>query len=142
MLTMRDGSGTLAQPIDHGMRRAILAGPQTPRTRLPARRTLVPDLALELAPLRVNVVTPGLIDTPLLHTAYGAERDTIIKNRAGILSGKHVITAEQVAQVILMLMTNDYLTGEVVHVDGGVASCNTDRAMPYTIDGHTFPLWP
>jgi NAD(P)-dependent dehydrogenase (short-subunit alcohol dehydrogenase family) len=28
-------------------------------------------------------------------------------------------TADEVAQVILMLMTNDYMTGEVVHVDGG-----------------------
>jgi NAD(P)-dependent dehydrogenase (short-subunit alcohol dehydrogenase family) len=86
---------------------------------LAAVEALAPALALELAPVRVNAVTPGLIDTPLLHTAYGAERDTIIKNRAAILPGKRVGTADEVAQVILMLMTNDYMTGEVVHVDGG-----------------------
>jgi NAD(P)-dependent dehydrogenase (short-subunit alcohol dehydrogenase family) len=86
---------------------------------LSAVEALAPALALELAPVRVNAVTPGLIDTPLLHTAYGAERDTIIKNRAAILPGRRVGTADDVAQVILMLMTNDYLTGEVVHVDGG-----------------------
>jgi NAD(P)-dependent dehydrogenase (short-subunit alcohol dehydrogenase family) len=86
---------------------------------LSAVEALAPALALELAPLRVNAVTPGLIDTPLLLTAYGAERDVIIKNRAAILPGKRVGNAEDVAQVILMLMTNDYMTGEVVHVDGG-----------------------
>jgi NAD(P)-dependent dehydrogenase (short-subunit alcohol dehydrogenase family) len=71
------------------------------------------------APVRVNAVTPDLIDTPLLHTAYGEERDTIVQNRAAILPGRRVGTADEVAQVILMLMTNDYVTGEVVHVDGG-----------------------
>jgi NAD(P)-dependent dehydrogenase (short-subunit alcohol dehydrogenase family) len=86
---------------------------------LSAVEAMARALALELAPVRVNAVTPGLIDTPLLHTAYGAERDTIIKNRAAILPGRRVGTAEEVAQVILMLMTNDYMTGEVVHVDGG-----------------------
>jgi NAD(P)-dependent dehydrogenase (short-subunit alcohol dehydrogenase family) len=86
---------------------------------LAAVEALAPALALELAPVRVNAVTPGLIDTPLLHTAYGAERDTLVQNRAAILPGRRVGTAEEVAQVILMLMTNNYLTGEVVHVDGG-----------------------
>jgi len=38
---------------------------------LSAVEALVPTLALELAPVCVNAVTPGLIDTPLLHTAYG-----------------------------------------------------------------------
>jgi NAD(P)-dependent dehydrogenase (short-subunit alcohol dehydrogenase family) len=43
----------------------------------------------------------------------------MIRNRAAVLPGKRVGTAEEVAQVILMLMTNAYMTGEVVHVDGG-----------------------
>jgi NAD(P)-dependent dehydrogenase (short-subunit alcohol dehydrogenase family) len=80
---------------------------------------LAPALSLELAPVRVNAVTPGLIDPPLLHTAYGAERDTLVQNRAALMPGKRVGTADAVAQVILMLMTNGYLTGAVVHVDGG-----------------------
>jgi NAD(P)-dependent dehydrogenase (short-subunit alcohol dehydrogenase family) len=86
---------------------------------LSAVEALARALALELAPVRVNAITPGLIDTPLLHTAYGPERDTIVKNRAAILPGRRVGTADEVAQVILMLMSNDYMTGEVVHVDGG-----------------------
>lgn len=80
---------------------------------------LAPALALEVAPVRVNAVTPGLIDTPLLHTAYGPERDTIVNNRAAILPGKRIGSADEVAQAILMLMTNEYITGEVLHIDGG-----------------------
>jgi NAD(P)-dependent dehydrogenase (short-subunit alcohol dehydrogenase family) len=47
------------------------------------------------------------------------ERDTIVQNRAAILLGRRVGTADEVAQVILMLITNNYMTGAVVHVDGG-----------------------
>jgi NAD(P)-dependent dehydrogenase (short-subunit alcohol dehydrogenase family) len=84
-----------------------------------AVEALAPALALELAPVRVNAVTPGLIDTPLLHTADGAERDSIVRNRAAILPGRRVGTADEVAQVIHMLMTHADLTAGIVHVDGG-----------------------
>jgi hypothetical protein len=52
-------------------------------------------------------------------SAYGPERDAIVKNRAALLPGRRVGTAEQVAQVIRLLMTNAYQTGEVVHMGGG-----------------------
>jgi hypothetical protein len=76
-------------------------------------------LALELATVPVNAVTPSLMDTPLLHSGYGPERDTIVQNRAAIFSGKRVGTAEEVVQLILMLITSDNMMGEVVHVDEG-----------------------
>jgi NAD(P)-dependent dehydrogenase (short-subunit alcohol dehydrogenase family) len=101
-----------------------------------AVEALAPALALELAPVRVNAVTPGLMDTPRLHTADGAERDTIVKHRAAILPGKRVGSSDEVAQVIHMLMTHADLTAGVVHVDGGVVvSCNTARRIPFTING-------
>jgi len=46
-----------------------------------------------------------------------------------MLSGRRVGTADEVAQVIVLLMTNAYMTGEVVHVDGGcrfVSQCSID----------------
>jgi NAD(P)-dependent dehydrogenase (short-subunit alcohol dehydrogenase family) len=89
-----------------------------------AVEVLAPALALELASVRVNAVTPGLIDTPLLHTDYGAELDAIVNNRTAILPGRRVGTVDEVAQVILMLMTHAYLTGEVVYVDGGDRFCH------------------
>jgi hypothetical protein len=70
-------------------------------------------------PGRVHAVTPGLIDTRLLHATDGAERDTIVNNWATILPGRRVGAADEVAEAILMLMTNDYMTGKVVHVNGG-----------------------
>ena len=88
-------------------------------TALAGVEAMTPALALELAPIRVNTVTPGLIDTPLLAHTYGAERDTMVKNRAALLPGKRIGTAEEVAQAMLMLMTNEYITGTVLHIDGG-----------------------
>jgi NAD(P)-dependent dehydrogenase (short-subunit alcohol dehydrogenase family) len=60
-----------------------------------AVEALAPVLALELVPVCINAVTPGLIDTPWLLTADGVERDTIVHNRAAMLSGKRVGTADE-----------------------------------------------
>lgn len=84
---------------------------------LAAVEALAPALALELAPVRVNTVTPGLVDTPLLRASPGWETRT--EARAAMLPVRRIGTAGDVAQVILMLMANGYVTGEVIHVDGG-----------------------
>jgi NAD(P)-dependent dehydrogenase (short-subunit alcohol dehydrogenase family) len=84
---------------------SLSSRPRPGSAMLTATLSAVEALVLELAPVRVNAVTPSLIDTPLLHTAYGAERDTIIKTRSAILPGRRVGTADEVAQVSLMLMT-------------------------------------
>jgi NAD(P)-dependent dehydrogenase (short-subunit alcohol dehydrogenase family) len=73
---------------------SLLFRPCPGTAMLPAVEGLAPALALELAPVRANAVTPSLIDTPLLHTAYGAERDTLVKNQAAILPGRCVGTAD------------------------------------------------
>lgn len=86
---------------------------------LAAVEALAPALTLEVAPVRINVVTPGLIDTPLLDGAFGADRETLIAARAAVLPGKRVGTPEEVAQAVLMCMTNAYLNGVVLHIDGG-----------------------
>ncbi len=85
---------------------------------LAAVEALAPALAIEVAPVRVNAVTPGLIDTPLLDGAFGSDRETLIAARAAVLPGKRVGAPEEVAQAIVMCMTNGYLNGAILHIDG------------------------
>jgi NAD(P)-dependent dehydrogenase (short-subunit alcohol dehydrogenase family) len=78
-------------------------------------------LALEFAPLRVNCIAPGLIDTPLLRRhARGdvaAMNERVRKN----LPVGHIGAAEEVAQAALLLMTNGYMTGVILPINGGQA---------------------
>jgi NAD(P)-dependent dehydrogenase (short-subunit alcohol dehydrogenase family) len=85
-----------------------------------AIEALARTLALELAPVRVNAITPGQIDTPLWRsrlseTAARAHFDRIAHahpvGRAG--------TADDVAQAIVFLMMNGFMTGAVLDIDGG-----------------------
>jgi NAD(P)-dependent dehydrogenase (short-subunit alcohol dehydrogenase family) len=80
-----------------------------------AIETLAKGLALELAPIRVNAVAPGLIDTPIL----GEHRDGASEWAKARLPLKRMGLAEEVAQAVVLLMTNGFITGEVVHIDGG-----------------------
>lgn len=70
------------------------------------------SLAVELAPIRVNVVAPGLTRTPLL---AGMPLD---QAGAGTLLGR-IAEPEDVAKAYVSLMDQDYLTGNVTVVDGG-----------------------
>lgn len=86
-----------------------------------AVESLCKTLALELAPIRCNVVSPGAADTPLLTKVFGAEaRDAALAAQAQRLPRKRVGTADEVAQVVLLAMANAYLNGTVLHVDGGM----------------------
>jgi NAD(P)-dependent dehydrogenase (short-subunit alcohol dehydrogenase family) len=73
-------------------------------------------LALELAPLRVNVVMPGVVDTPL----HGDRREAI-RARAELpeLPARRFGQPEDIAHAIVFLMTNPYMTGHTLVVDGG-----------------------
>jgi len=76
-------------------------------------------LALELAPIRVNAIAPGYIDTPLLQTAFANQYESVVKAQAATLPVKRIGTAEETAHSILFLMTTSFITGEVLHLDGG-----------------------
>ena len=80
-----------------------------------ALETLAKGLALELAPIRVNAVEAGTIDTP----AFGEYRDEVVKEASANLPLKRIGSAKEVASAVLLLMTNEFITGEVLHVDGG-----------------------
>ena len=83
-----------------------------------AIEAMVKTVAPEIAPRRINVVSPGIIDTPMI-TIEGKAREELFATN----TGKHVIpragTADEVAQGILFMIENDFVTGTTVDVDGG-----------------------
>lgn len=80
---------------------------------------LVRGLALEFAPLRVNAVSPGLIDTALYAAMPADARAAMMDKARERLPARRVGSADDVAQAILMVTTNPYITGSTVVVDGG-----------------------
>ena len=84
-----------------------------------ALESLTRALALELAPVRVNCVSPGIIDTPIRAAMpEAARKDMLTKTAAGLPVGR-VGLAEDIAQQIQAFMTNGFATGAIVYLDGG-----------------------
>src|ERR1700712_2794536 len=84
-----------------------------------ALESLARSLALELAPVRVNAVSPGIIDTPIRAAMPEAARnDMLAKTAAGLPVGR-VGTGEDIARQILAFMTIGFATGSIVYIDGG-----------------------
>ncbi|MBC8733289.1 SDR family oxidoreductase [Paraburkholderia sp. UCT2] len=80
---------------------------------------LARSLALELKPIRVNVISPGLIETPLFDS-FGAEGRAAIFNQAtDTLPGGRAGYPDEVAEAIILLLSNGYMNAEVLHIDGG-----------------------
>lgn len=76
--------------------------------------------ALELAPIRVNAVTPGQIDTPLWRARLDAPgRSEYFASLGTKLPVGRAGRPEDVAHAILFSMTNGFTTGAVIDVDGG-----------------------
>jgi NAD(P)-dependent dehydrogenase (short-subunit alcohol dehydrogenase family) len=79
-------------------------------------------MAAELAPVRVNVVRPGIVDTPLLdRLAPGVSKDDLAKLMAKRVPLGRIGRPEEIADAILFLMGNDYVTGTTIAVDGGAS---------------------
>jgi len=76
-------------------------------------------LAVELAPVRVNVVSPGIVATPVYAAMPERERDSMFQALADKLPAKRVGRPEDIARTVLYLMQNGYATGTVNYVDGG-----------------------
>lgn len=78
----------------------------------------VPGLAVELAPVRVNAVSPGVIDTDWWE-ALGEARAGFLESTGAALPVGRVGTPEDVALTVEYAVRNGYLTGTVLTVDGG-----------------------
>jgi NAD(P)-dependent dehydrogenase (short-subunit alcohol dehydrogenase family) len=86
-----------------------------------AVEALARALAIDLAPIRVNAIAPGLIDTPLLERTMGGRERTakMIAAAATRLPVKRAGRPEDIAQAALFLMKNPFTTGITVTIDGG-----------------------
>ncbi|MDF9762168.1 NAD(P)-dependent dehydrogenase (short-subunit alcohol dehydrogenase family) [Peribacillus simplex] len=76
-------------------------------------------LALELAPIRVNIVSPGIIDTPSRSKMPEETRNNFYATVGNKLPVKRIGRAEDVGQSVLYLLQNSFVTGTVLHVEGG-----------------------
>ena len=76
-------------------------------------------LAVELAPIRVNAVSPGLVDTPIFDDMPKAAKDEMFQRFAAAAPVKRVGRPEEIAQAVLYLMANSFTTGTTLYVDGG-----------------------
>ena len=81
---------------------------------------LAPILAVELSPLRVNAVSPGVIDTPWWSFVPDDAKAALFAEYAAKTPVGRVGTAEDIADVIAFLIGNRFMTGATVICDGGV----------------------
>jgi NAD(P)-dependent dehydrogenase (short-subunit alcohol dehydrogenase family) len=76
-------------------------------------------LAVELAPVRVNAVSPGFVRTPLWGNIPETEREALFRDRGRKLPVGRVGEADEIAEAYVYLMRNGFSTGQTVVVDGG-----------------------
>jgi NAD(P)-dependent dehydrogenase (short-subunit alcohol dehydrogenase family) len=79
----------------------------------------VATLALELAPIRVNLIAAGFVDTPLSASLLGDGLDARRAELCATLPIGRVVEAADVAALAVHLMTNTALTGATYDIDGG-----------------------
>jgi NAD(P)-dependent dehydrogenase (short-subunit alcohol dehydrogenase family) len=77
------------------------------------------NLALEIAPLRINLLAAGFVDTPLSSRLLGSDIDARRAELARDLPIRRVVTADDVAFLAVHIMENTALTGAVFDIDGG-----------------------
>lgn len=80
---------------------------------------LTASLALELAPIRVNLIAAGFVDTPLSAALLGEQLEQRRADLRARLPIRRVVEAADVAALAVHLMTNTALTGATFDIDGG-----------------------
>jgi NAD(P)-dependent dehydrogenase (short-subunit alcohol dehydrogenase family) len=86
-----------------------------------AMEALTRALAVELAPTRVNIVVPGLVDTPLWSAIEPTAREAMFRHAATRLPVQRIGTPDDIAEHYLAFMRGGYTTGQSIVVDGGGA---------------------
>lgn len=84
-----------------------------------AMEGLTRALAVEVAPIRVNLVVPGMVKTPLWGGIAQAERDAMFQHARSSLPVRHVAEPHEIAEAYVYCMRQSYGTGQSIVVDGG-----------------------
>jgi len=84
-----------------------------------ALEAMVPVLASELRPLRVNAVVPGVVDTPWWSRVPDEARKNLFEQLAKQVAVGRVGKPEDLASAIMLLTTNTFITGTILDCDGG-----------------------
>lgn len=84
-----------------------------------AIESLTRVLAIELAPVRVNAISPGVVETSLWNSMDEDTRRNIFKSFADKLPVGRIGKAADIAKTLIFLMDNDFITGSIIDIDGG-----------------------
>jgi NAD(P)-dependent dehydrogenase (short-subunit alcohol dehydrogenase family) len=113
-----NGSGSITFMSGTAARRPI-GGMSVASASCGAVEAFARALAVDLAPIRVNTIQPGFVDTPLLDEFLGAQRAEILAAAAARLPVRRIGQPEDIADAVLFLMKNGYVTGITLTIDGG-----------------------
>jgi NAD(P)-dependent dehydrogenase (short-subunit alcohol dehydrogenase family) len=94
-------------------------GPALVSALTAALSAITRHLANELAPIRVNLIAAGFVDTPLPATILGERLDTRREQLRSTLPIQRVIAPDDIAALAVHLMTNTAVTGATFDIDGG-----------------------
>lgn len=114
---LREGSITW---VTGAAARAAIPGMSALAASNGALHAMVGPLARELAPIRVNAVSPGFVDTPYWERALDPEaRRRTYAAMAAAVPVQRVGTPDDVAAAIVLCAANGFVTGAVIDCDGG-----------------------
>ena len=86
-----------------------------------AVESLTRALAVELAPIRVNAVCPGVVRSPLWASMTQASREQVYRDTAASIPAGRVGEVDDIAHAYLYCLTQPFATGSILTVDGGTA---------------------
>jgi NAD(P)-dependent dehydrogenase (short-subunit alcohol dehydrogenase family) len=115
----QDGSITLTSSVSI-FKPAKTGGVSVMSAASGAVATFGRTLAAELAPIRVNVVAPGVVDSGVWNNISESQKIEMSKWAEESLPVKHLGQSEELAYAIISLMINTYVTGIILPVDGGL----------------------
>jgi NAD(P)-dependent dehydrogenase (short-subunit alcohol dehydrogenase family) len=85
-----------------------------------ALEAIVPGLSVELKPVRVNAISPGVIDTPWWKGLPEGDRKAVFSQYGTAAPVGRIGAPEEVAQAIIAVISNGFITGTVLTIDGGL----------------------